>query len=459
MAVYKGLTYNENYTICYGFDKNTDTKLIKTLKFHPKTKVIDNDAFKNQKDFDSIIFPRKLAVIKERAFENCGNIKNIKFNKNIIHIGNYAFDDTYCHFEKFYFPKHVKVANFYAFSGFSVDTLILPDNFNRFEPSSFFNVKKYVIKNPCTYETINGNLYLNTERFGGKVLIKKAFSDTPVEKDCSAIAYRAFEDFKNENFELHLENLDYVEELAFLNTNLGKVYTKGVLVHRSRDYLNIKDEEEINPFRNCKIKKLFLYKDTNFFYSAKNLIIEDIEVEEGCKYFYIKDGALYKNNVLLYYLNSNKKEKFVCPEKLELIESFAFPGNFSLKEIILNNNNVILGENSINQLPNLEKLLAPSRFNSIGKMFHNTAPIKELFIPDGTRISLFGFEEREKELTIYMTRQQMDFLKEHHEKLRGNEKIKIEFFKTYEELFDEGKTITEINKILKKQENLLNSQN
>ena len=116
----------------------------------------------------------------------------------------------------------------------------------------------------------------------------------------------------------------------------------------------------------------------------------------------------------------------------------------------------MLYENSISRLLNLEKFIAPSKFNSMGEIFHEAAPIKEIFIPDKSRLSGCSFLNRKNELTIHMTKEQMEFLEYCVKGFTANEFVKIEYFKTFDELYNEGKTISEINKILKKQNDLLN---
>lgn len=61
------------------------------LNFSEDTKIIEKNAFVDNKEIKKIILPENLEKIETRAFSNCDNLKEIEFNKNLFSIGTEAF--------------------------------------------------------------------------------------------------------------------------------------------------------------------------------------------------------------------------------------------------------------------------------------------------------------------------------------------------------------------------------
>jgi len=85
---YKGLAYNDDFTVCYGFNKSE----FKKVTLHPNTRIIEYNAFENSK-IEEVICNEKLTVIKDEAFYK-SHIQKINFPTSLKSIGYGAFANS-----------------------------------------------------------------------------------------------------------------------------------------------------------------------------------------------------------------------------------------------------------------------------------------------------------------------------------------------------------------------------
>ncbi len=85
MKEYKGLFYNNDYTICKGFvDKETNI-----VELHPDTELIQEKAFWNKNSIEKVIINENLKKAFS-AFASCKNLKEIIINNNLVPNGTFS---------------------------------------------------------------------------------------------------------------------------------------------------------------------------------------------------------------------------------------------------------------------------------------------------------------------------------------------------------------------------------
>ncbi len=177
MKEYKGLAYNDDYTICKGFT-GKETNIV---ELHPDTELIQEKAFWNKNNIEKVIINENLKKAFS-AFANCKNLKEIivnnKFVPNgtfskcgnneginiylngVIAIGSDAFTGCFINNIDFSNSKYLERINVRAFiwTTFNKNVLYLPNSIKAIERNVFDNSNLTDIYMPDNLELL-GNIY------------------------------------------------------------------------------------------------------------------------------------------------------------------------------------------------------------------------------------------------------------------------------------------------------------
>ncbi len=96
---------------------------------------IASDAFEYSHDVTSVIMPKFLKIIKERAFRDCNKISRLVFNEGLVTIGADNFNG--CPLTELILPSTVTKIGQYCFNSLPITSLNLPDNLQRIEVQCF----------------------------------------------------------------------------------------------------------------------------------------------------------------------------------------------------------------------------------------------------------------------------------------------------------------------------------
>ena len=376
-----------------------DDKLLDNLVIPENIYSISEYAFSGIDSLKTVVISKKIKEIKKRAFENCYNLKDVKYLGSLEDWLNISFADEesnpcsnkanlYINDELVIYLdlSHASIINNYAFAGCSsIKFVTLGKNINEFGACVFgscSNLEKVYIEE------------------GLKILGKFAFCDCPSLKSINIPS--SIKSIPNATFS-NCENLASVElskgieEIgynAFINCNsFKKVNYLGTL----EDWLNIKFETYYsNPccygadlyfnnelvtdleipdnvscinynFVGCSsIKSLVIHENANVLMKA----FLDCSSLKEVRYLGPLDKWLdyhndeknnnldFSNGTLSYalYINNELVEDLVIPEDIIAIWSYAFYGCSSIKSVRMHDDVKLLDELSFNYCINLKEV-------------------------------------------------------------------------------------------------------
>ncbi len=126
--------------ICYSPDKTvllTSPKSVINCTVLVGTKKIDNYAFKNCVNLESIIMPNSLISIGDYSFFNCKKLYEVNIPNNVNRIGCWAFFNC-SNLREVYFPNHILSIGEYAFSKCSkLKEINVPTNIHSISDGAF----------------------------------------------------------------------------------------------------------------------------------------------------------------------------------------------------------------------------------------------------------------------------------------------------------------------------------
>lgn len=409
-------------------------KTIKEIKIKNGTRIIRNNAFEELENLEKVILPKSVEVIEDFAFRGCKKLKEINFPNKLNFIGKGAFEN--CPLENVNLPDTIDTIGMFAFSGVNlnvpelrlpnsivtfnygqffgsiVDNLYLPKNLRYYKPETFMQVKNFHIdKNNEYFTTVGGDLYDKD----CTTLIQKGSNESKILPSCKTLS------------EDCLFNID-VDTLILPNN----IESFGYICKLTR-------------VKNLYLPKVF-YGLEDLFYGleVKNIISENED-------FLIEDDAVYDaDKKMLFYYRDTDKSEFTIPASVGSVGRLAFNNCTNLKVLNIEESEKIL---DMGQSPffmtNIREINSYRKTIIDLENFYDQTKIKELFIPEDSRIKLSGYYPfNKRNLTIY-TKNPENIL----EYIDKNNKIKVVKCDSHLDYKIKDKTsFKDINKIYKEVE-------
>lgn len=279
---------------------------------------LNSYTFYNCLNIEKIYLPDNLEILRSNTFYNCPNLKEIIFNNKILKL------------EK---DSIVNCDN--------LKNITLPYSIIEIESNFISNCKNLEninIENNEFYQSINGVLFTKDL----KVLLKFP---------------------QNKNIDYTIENIDYISNYAFNNSNIKNIYIKGDLKEIGKSAfdgcekiktVNIENSYDLNLKDSC-------------FRNCKNLI--NIEFSNNIKN--IEDYA-FKNCINLKNINITGTEK---------LGNSVFEECLNLREIILSNTINEIGKNLFYNCISLKTVNINSNINTLKEnMFYNCKNLEHINI-------------------------------------------------------------------------------
>ncbi len=381
-------------------------KTVKEIKIKNGTRIIRNNAFENLENLEKVILPKSVEVIEDFAFKGCRKLKEINFPDKLNFIGQSAFEN--CSLENVDFPDTIDTIGMFAFSGIKLNVpelhlpnsivtlnygqffdsivgdLYLPKNLRYYRPETFRQVKNFHIdKNNEYFTTVDGDLY---------------------DKDCTTLIQ------KGNNESKILPSCKTLNEDCFFNIDVDALILPNNI--ESLGYIC-----KLTHVKNLYLPKTF-YGIEDLFYGleVKNIISENEDL-------LIEDDAVYDidKKMLFHYRNTDKSE-FTIPASVGSVSRFAFNNCTNLKILNIEESEKFL---DMGQSPfimtNIREINSYRKIIIDLENFYGQTKIKELFVPENSKIKLSGlYPFNKRNLTIY-TKNPENIL----EYIYKNDKIKV----------------------------------
>ena len=386
---------------------------------------IGNNAFKNNKNIQSVILPESVESVGESAFENCGKLTEIVLSSGLESIGIKAFQGC-TGLTEVILPNGLKKIDSYAFSGCTgLPTVEIPDSVTAIGYRTFYNCTGITSMSypvgwtECAgysaYPTYYGHIFegctgltnitvpegiteLPSCAFEGCSDLKEIRLPSTLEK----ISEFAFKDCTGIETIAIPESVKKVENSAFENCSALKdiVLPDAAVEIGAFAFSGCKGFTEVRlppalekigyrTFYNCEGLKKINYPSSwtectgyssyptrygHIFEGCTNL--SDIEVPEGVRR--LPDHA---------FEGCSSIKTFTLPESLEEIGEYAFDGCNSVKELVIPANVVKIGEFGIARMLDLSDLtFKEENLEEIGAYaFTEDSSLKSVELPDSIK--------------------------------------------------------------------------
>ncbi len=339
-------------------------------------------------------------------------------------------------------------------------TLVLPDYIKKIANGVFcdcITLKRIVLPDSLTY-------------IGNEAFIGSGIEEINIPDKVEVIKNSTF------NYCANLKNLKF-------GKNLKKIEKFAFSFCDSLESIVLPENvEEIEAFAlsGSNIKYIYLPNsvtkiDDNAFVRSTKL--ENIEIGKDNKKYCSIDGVIFNKDMttLVYYPPAKKDTFYEIPNTVTRIEDGAFGENKNLEKITMNDNVLEIGKMAFNgcrklkeiELSNSVKILEQTTFACCENLksvklpknleilenfvFNNCKNLEEITIPETVKqISNNIFNNCDKLTKIKVTNKWI----KNHPDFEEFFNEKIERPKTIEQLIDEGKTLKEINRILKEEKDV-----
>jgi len=331
--------------------------------------------------------------VKNRAFEGCVNLTNVKYGTSLSEIGSYAFYNCKKLNALDLSPTKVAEIGSYAFAGCGLETVKLDDTLEILGNNAFENNRSLVtVRLPSSLKKINDYVFRNCERLSFlyseaqtvPVLNSRAsLAGTPdgmkiLVSSYSEYKYKADSDWREYSSEI-ISYDDISAEEEFENYVL-KVNSDGLTLVC---YLGTESSVEIKT-------------DVN----GKGIITE---IGEYCfgeltSSVILGDGVkrLGKNS----FRNAVNLTFVYIPSSVETVGSYAFYGLTALREVFIENGNLIkIGSHAFADT-NIAEITLPLKLSEIGDNAFDNADLNTVKINSAVNVRLslgaFAFARNEK---------------------------------------------------------------
>ena len=293
-------------------------------------KMIGNRAFYSCDMLQTINIPDSVELIDEYAFYNCDNLENVTINEeaNLEEIGNYAFS-TCRKLTSITIPDSTLIIGDYAFN--ECNALV---SITIYEDAELKEIGKYAFYNTSISSLLVSKNVLTIKEYAFKKcdsLTTLAFADDASIKEIGSYAFVE----TNINSIIFPDSLEIIDEYAFY-------YLYSLSLIEFTENSNLKEIGK-NAFNNTSIEELFLPSSLESikeyaFYSCDNLL--SVITDTDSNLALIEKGAFQDNYNLQTldlgtatnlkeisedaFRNCNELTDIILPEGLEKIEKCAF---------------------------------------------------------------------------------------------------------------------------------------
>ena len=405
-------------------------------KANDESLTIEEYAFYGLSKIEELTLPENLKVMKAHAFGGTSKLRTLNLNivRTVVEYAEYSFhNDASTHIGYLYYinigKDTPKIDNFGNVLGSSSLKEVNVDENNQsyfskdgvlFSRTLGENAEIEIVYFPDAIEgeyvipeTIEGKGTIRT--IGGNVFLnKKLLTSVVIPKSVTQIGDSAFKGcnlletvtFANADMALAEDGANALEigTAAFQNCTVLKNITlpQRLVFIGDSAFRYCYALEEITVPKNVETLEETLASSEN---GAKNItrnrtfdyckMLRAINVEEGNKNYFSKDGLLYKNN----YDKDNKltgSTLIICPggktgiadidPSVEKIEAFAFYANENITEVVfsqgIKGTGLQIGEGAFNACKKLARLALPQGLTEIkAKTFSGCTSLQEVFIP------------------------------------------------------------------------------
>lgn len=368
---------------------------------------IDNNAFSNCTELETVVIPDNVVIIGDEAFLNCNNLKTVKLGANVKKIGSSAFLSC-TKLEQINLPNSLTEISKHAFSNCSsLDRIVIPNNIKNIESYTFYSCEKLKkITLPSSLEYIGESAFafcrsIDSLSFTNnlKIIDNKAFSSCVKLKNinlpeslislgasafssCSSLQSieipNLIKEINNSTF-LYCKNLETVilpSGLREIHNNVFEYCTKLKSIKIPNTITAIGNA----TFSNCiNLDSVYLPASVNFvgnyaFRNCTNLRTINLEsVYHIEKYAFEKCKNLEKielsnaREIREYAFSECTKLKSVeIPNTMDTIRNYVFYSCSGIEKLRIGNNVKSIGNYSFYKCIKLDSLCLPSVTTTIG---------------------------------------------------------------------------------------------
>ncbi len=303
---------------------------------------IGNSVFRGCSNLRNLTLPESVSItIDEDAFFGCYSLESITIPNSVTAIGASAFSGCNS-LKSIIIPDSVKTIGEYAFFDCtSLENIIIPDSVTAIGKYAFRDTAYYC--DEANWE--NDVLYINNHLIGAHSSLEGEYI---IRNGILTISGYAFYD------------------CCYVTT--------------------IEIPESVVSIGDCA------------FLGCSGLI--NFEVDNNNKYFFSDEyGVLFDKNKtdLLQYPTANTRKKYIIPDGVNTIDSYAFADCYSLTDIIIPNSLTTICDFSFNDCYSLTNITIPDSVTSIGySAFSGCTDLTNVIIGNGVvSIEYYAFEDCE----------------------------------------------------------------
>jgi len=332
-----------------------DNQNLESIYLPEDLEYIGKEAFKNCKNLNIVKFSNsKQLEIAEGAFYNCLGLKEIKFSLGLEIIGNEAFKNCYnLKIIEFNTSTNINIKNISSIGKscfkncVSLISFIMPDTVTKIGEESFYNCEN------LTQIDLSSRIYDIPEKsFFNNINLLKVVATSNIK----TIGNRAFENCKKLNNINTLTNAEIIGQSAFKNCES--------LENIKFDYLNTIEENTFNgckSLKNISLSNIKIIKEYGFK-NCESLLFFNIEQSleeinpsafEGCNKlesfysnsstkFYVEDGVIYDSQFkyIICYPEGKKDKFFTIKENIiNIIDDGIYLNNY-IEKILVEEKNI-----------------------------------------------------------------------------------------------------------------------
>jgi len=300
---------------------------------------------------DNVVIPESITEIKNCVFSCFNNIKSVKLHDNITSIGDYAF--YYCE---------------------SLKTINVPDSVSYIGKHAFYYSSIQAINIPHGIESINEYSFTKT-----------SLTSVLIPDSVTEIKRGAFQSCDNLEFITLSNNITIIDDFAFnYCINLNNIILPSSLSSIGEDafencskFTNIIIPDNVTTigsraFSGCNSLEIVKlpYNLTSIYYNTFTNCtkLREINVAEDHPKYSSIDGVLFTKDIttLIHYPLGKTETKYIIPDTVTKIGSYAFDSNKTITEIVFPEGLVEIGSEAFAFCNNLSSVELPESLVKIG---------------------------------------------------------------------------------------------
>ena len=417
-----GLKYvisdNNTYYIVAGIGTCKDTEIIiPNIYNNIPVREIKSNAFSYQKNIISVKISNGIEIVGDNAFNKCTSLVNVEMPKTVTYIGHNAFYECKS-LNDIVIPEGVTYIGNQAFRGcVNIININIPNSVVEIGSQAFTNCDNLLLNE------YDNAYYLGNETNKYHALVSSkdgAYTSCLINEETKVIAGTAFAGRQ------YIRNIEIPDKVLSIGSQAfrGCSEIKSMVIPNSVIYIRYEafgncDLTNLtlgtgvkiidnNAFNNCRFSNIIIpdsvmYIGNSVFFGCQNL--ETINIGQGVSYigesvfwcceklsqitvdlnnekFKSIDGNLYTKDgeTLLQYALAKSSEKFVVPNGVKYISSYAFRGCENLVQVIMSNSLKSIGEYAFADCIALESLVIDKNMIDICHgAFYRSTQLKNIY--------------------------------------------------------------------------------